>query len=306
MLFRSVRKYILDYVQAVFVYNVRQNFVQSKTPFYSHITGNWNLELEVDWLSIKDAYRNKDYAILDWVVILIDELTDEASAGMWQEDVKDLSGAKEYRRKFGQIHQERNRLITSKQDVMDEVKKYRNLTHSHLIVDEKVSTVGNHYWIHSLAEKILSIYLFLHKYFFVKVKYYFNKIRKKIKGVSFDDYYESYCNEVYIIRKVSNYLYYLKQFLTSIGYNRYFGRVLQRAEDIEKVSADVEHFHLLIPSLECWGTYDSHYFKSMQQDLIKNSSTIAKELKPNFNPNFFEDEDLKKYTDKGDGNFEFY
>ena len=118
----KIQKLILDYIFGLYVLNVRNNYVQSKTPFYSNVTHNFSLGLNIEWLKIREAYKNKDYAILDWMVILIDELTDEAGAMTYMDDLKDLAGAKEYRRKFGQIHQERNRMISTKQDVMDEVK----------------------------------------------------------------------------------------------------------------------------------------------------------------------------------------
>lgn len=295
------RKLLIDYAQALFVLNIRNNYVQSKTPFYSHITGTYNLELNLDWLKIKEAYKNKDYAILDWVVILIDEITDEASASEWQSDVKDISGAKEYRRKFGQIHQERNRIISTKQDILDEIKKYRNLTHSHIQIDEKVSTTGNYNFIYNFVEKWFKLQLFFNKQY-QKVKYLF--IRKKFNKISFNDYYYWYLNEYNITRRKSNYLYYLKQFLKSIGYNRYYGRILKRAEDIEKVTADVEEFYFFIPTIYCFGTYDTHLYKSMQTDLINISNSITKEIIPELNPKFFEEE-IGNNEVKGVDDFEF-
>lgn len=291
---------LLDYTQALFVFYIRNNYVQSKTPFYSHITGNYNYELDTEWLKIRLAYQNKDYAINDWMVILIDEITDEAGASEWQTDVKDLAGAKEYRRKFGQIHQERNFIITTKQDVMDEVKKYRNLTHSHLSLDDRVRLTGNYYWIHSFISRVLSIKLFFHKNIFLRLKFLFMK--NKEKGFTFNNYYEMYEKQTNIIRNTNNYLFYLKEFLTSIGYNVYYGRNLKRAEDIEKVKADVEEFYFYIPTMLCFGTYDTHLYKSMQTDIIRDSTTIAKEIIPELNPKFFEE---SKTITKGDDSFDF-
>lgn len=302
----NVNKLILDYCQALFAINVRNNFVHSKTPFYSHITGKFNLEFDVEWMSIRNAYKNKKYAIYDWTVILIDEVTDEAGSGNFHESLKDLSGAKEYRRKMGQIHQERNIIITTKQDVLDEVRKYRNLTHTNLLLEDRVSTVGNYYFIYSFIKKIISIYLFIHKHLVVKLKYLKQKYVKKNKVCNFGEFYEFYCNKTSVIRNSNNYLYYLKEFLTSIGYNRYYGKVLKRAEDIDKVSADTEEFYLFIPTMYCWGTYDTHLYKSMQTDLIKKSEVISKEIVPELDPHFFEEESNNSQTeDKGGDRFEF-
>lgn len=292
-------KLLLDYCQAYFVLYYRNNFVQSKTPFYSHLTGSYNLDLNLDWLKIKEAYINKEYAILDWVVILIDETTDESQASEWQSDLKDKGGAKEYRRKFGQIHQERNRIISTKQDILDEVKRFRNLTHSHIHVDEKVTTTGNYLFIYEIVKRLFNLYIKIHK-LFLRIRYKF--ISKKNKLLSFDEFYIEYEKEYQILKKKNNYLYYLKEFLLSIGYNRYYGRILKRAEDIEKVSADVEQFYFFIPTLYCWGTYDTHLYKSIQKDLINNSNVITEEITPELNPNFLED---LITNDKEVGDFEF-
>lgn len=297
----SNKDLILDYVQAYFVINYRNNFVQSKTPFFSHITGNFNLELDLNWLEIRKAYENEDYAILDWALILLDESTDELSAAEWQSDVKDEKGAKEYRRKFRQIHQGRNRIISAKQDMLDEVKRYRNLTHSHLQIDQKVSTTGNYLFIYGFVEKIFNFQLKFHK-LFLRFTYLFK--RRKYK-TSFTNYYGWYLNEHSIIRRKANYLYYLKEFLMSIGYNRYYGRVLDRAEDIEKATASVDEFYFHIPTIYCYGTYDTHLYKSMQKDLLSISNTIAKEIIPELNPKFFDENKEFKKNEKGGDTFEF-
>lgn len=292
-----IDKLIIDYCQAYFVIYFRNNYIQSKTPFYSHTTGNYNLDLDVNWLSIKNAYKNKDYAILDWVVILIDELTDEASSGMWQQDLQDLSGAKDYRRKFGQIHQERNKIISTKQDVLDEIKKFRNLTHSHLHLDHQVYTIGNYNVLYNFIDSMFRIKHFLFKNLYLKPKFYIKKILRieDYKQVSFSRYYDYFLNESNMLRKDNNYLFYLKEFLLSIGFNVYNGRVLERAEDIEKANAESEIFTLTIPTIDCWGVYDTHLFKSMQTDLLDNSNTIAKEVIPIKNESFFEE----TYIDSG-------
>lgn len=287
----TVEKLILDYVFALWVTRIRNNYVQSKTPFYSHITGTYNMKLETDWMKIREAYQKKSYAINDWMVLLIDELTDEAGAMEYLNDTKDEKGGKEYRRKFGQIHQERNRMITTKQDVMDEVKKYRNLTHSNLVIDEKVQMVGNFMWIYRIIEYFykqrISMLCFIKvfpKFFIRKIRWVFSFIPKKMMKKPIDDspvysdYVEIYRDHVGGYRKIENKLYYIKQFFKSVGYNRYAGFQLKRAEDIERSTSERDEFILYIPTVMCFGTYDTHLYKDYQTDLIKRSEVISSEV----------------------------
>jgi len=296
------RKLILDYVFAFYVLNVRNNFVQSKTPFYSNVTHNFSMKLNLEWLKIREAYKNKDYAILDWMVILIDELTDEAGAMAYLDDIKDLAGAKEYRRKMGQIHQERNRIISTKQDVMDEVKKYRNLTHSNLVLEEKVSTVGNHMWIYHILEFIHGIPVWFLNTFVIKPKFIWSLIRRK--GLTYYDVYKPYHDKVGLIRNNESKLYYYKIFFDSIGYNKYYGFKLKRAEDIERVSSEKDEFKLYIPTYYCFGTYNTHYYSYMQKELLENSNTATSEVNPFVKKSFFNGDQESSDQKEGDA-FEF-
>lgn len=301
----KVRKLILDYIFAYYCLMIRNNFVQSKTSFYSNITHQFSINLNTDWLKIREAYKSKDYAILDWMVILIDELTDEASAMSYLSDIKDEQGGKEYRRKFGQIHQERNRIITTKQDVMDEVKKYRNLTHSNLILEDKVSTTGNHMWIfhiikffNQMPERLLKIFIIIPRFLFRKITFRF---------IPYHQIYKYYHDKVGWIRKQESKLYYYKMFFDSIGYNRYSGYILKQAEDIERSKADRDLFTIYIPTIYCWGTYDTHFYKDMQIQLLKNSNTKPDIENPFVKKTFFEPKEslTNQIKEIGDDNFEF-
>src|SRR5690554_1993292 len=54
----KVRKLILDYIFSFYCLHVRNNFVQSKTPFYSNVTHSFSMDLQTKWLSIRDAYKD--------------------------------------------------------------------------------------------------------------------------------------------------------------------------------------------------------------------------------------------------------
>lgn len=287
----TVEKLILDYLYALWVMNIRNNFVQSKTPFYSPITGTYNMNLETDWLKIREAYAKKNYAIHDWMTLLIDELTDEAGAMEYLSDVKDEQGGKEYRRKFGQIHQERNRMITTKQDVMDEVKKFRNLTHSNLVVEEKVQMVGNFMWIYRIIAYFTNQKISMLRFFRVLPRFLRGRLKALVLNpfrfllkkplltwLTLDEISEDYRNRVGRYRNIENRLYYVEQFFKSIGYNRYVGYKIKRAEDIERAKADRDEFTFYIPTYMCFGTYDTHLYKEYQKDLLERSNVISHEV----------------------------
>ncbi|VEU82765.1 hypothetical protein [Acholeplasma hippikon] len=302
----TVRKLFIDYIFGFYCLNIRRNFVQSKTPIYSNITHQFNMNLNTDWLSIRKAYRDKDYSILDWMVLLIDEVTDEAGAMKYLEDLKDESGAKEYRRKFGQIHQERNWIITTKQDVMDEVKKYRNLTHTHVILDQSVYTIGNYKLLYKTIEFIyflpVKIYTLLVVYP-ISFGHLFRRLLRK-DYLTFHEIYDIRHAKVGIIRKQENKLYYHKNFFDSIGLNVYTGYMIDKAEDIERATAERDYIKLCIPTTYCWGTYNTHLYASMQQDLLRNSNTRSEVVNPFTNNKFFDQTDSDD-KENGDGNFEF-
>lgn len=300
----EIHKLILDYIFSFYCLNIRNNYVQSKTPFYSNITHEFSYYLNSEWLKIRDAFKNKEYAILDWMVILIDELTDEAGAMSYLDDIKDLAGAKEYRRKMGQIHQERNRIISTKQDVMDEVKKYRNLTHSNLVLDEKVKTVGNHKWIYSIIKFIYYIPIKLLTILVIRPIFIYSFIFRK--NQTYDDIYTHYHNKVGLIRRQESKLYYFQMFFESIGYNKYVGFDIKRAEDIEKSTADRDYFKLYIPTVYCWGTYDTHYYSPMQKELLSISQVTSTEVNPFIKKSFFDESIYNQEKEQnGVGEFEF-
>lgn len=304
----KVKKLILDYIFAFYCLHIRNNFVQSKTPFYSNVTHTFSKELQTKWLGIREAYKNKDYAILDYMVLLIDETTDEAGAMSYLDDVKDEAGSKEYRRKFGQIHQERNRIITTKQDVMDEVKRYRNLTHSNLMIDEKVTVVGQYSWIYKIIEFITNIPLILLYMFKIYPKVIIRTLLFVIsfgfiKRIYIQDLKVYYYQKTGLKRNIENKLYYYKNFFTSIGYNHYYGYILKRAEDVEKSTADRDEFTFYIPTTYCFGTYDTHHYKEMQEELLNISETTSSEINPFIKDPFFSKESQK--NQEGDDEYEF-
>jgi hypothetical protein len=182
-------------------------------------------------------------------------------------------------------------MITTKQDVMDEVKKYRNLTHSNLVIDEKVQMVANFMWMYRIIEYFLKQKISL--IVFIRVLPRFLKGRLKalllnpfrlllrkpsLSWMTFDELKEIHRNRIGQFRHIENKIYYIKQFFKSIGYNRYVGFILKRAEDIERSTAERDEFILYIPTHLCFGTYETHLYRNYQTDLLKRSEVISHEV----------------------------
>ncbi|MGE4320999.1 MAG: hypothetical protein AB7E61_06100 [Acholeplasmataceae bacterium] len=300
------KKLMHDYIEVYWIEMVRNNYVQSKTPFYSHITAAYSMILDMDWMKIKNAYSKKSYSIYKYMVLLADEVTDEIPADGYLKDMQDQSGNKEFRRKFGQLFEETSWFITTKQDILDEVKKYRNLTQSNLIVEEKVKQIG-YKWLEKLIVSFYSSYLSTYRVMKIWPRFFYQFLRHPIKSIfkkeklTFDELEEIKFNQVSTYRSRENFIYYIHQFFTSIRFNKYLTVKLRKAEDIEKITADRESFSFIIPTVDCFGTYDTHYYRFIQDELLKQSHTETSESNPFIKKSYFK----TSSNVKGDDNFDF-
>jgi hypothetical protein len=278
---KTSQKYIEDYVMAYFCLNFRKNFVMSKTPFYSHITGTFSYQLNPENFKINDAYKLQNYAIYDFMIILVDEYSDDYAASARYDDMKETSGVKDYLRKFGQIHQERNKLITTKQDVKDEMKKLRNLTQSNLWIPTKVEQRG----ISRLLLKVITFFYTFYFFFYdlTIVRYRmvkFNLEQKKmgLDPYDFDDYLEHDYKRVNLKRHVEHRLLHIDWFLFSIGFNKYEVWNYSSEEDVKK--RDPQYYQKMmfyIPIQFCFGTYDTHYWRMIQKEQLLNTQEVSNE-----------------------------
>ncbi len=283
-----------DYIFAYWVLNFRKNYVHSKTNFYSHVTFSFNFNYKIEQQKIHDAYALKDYSIYDYMIELIDEASDEIGANKRYEDVKEEAGDKDYRRKFGQIHQERNRMITTKQDVRDEIKKFRSLTQSNLWLPKPIKVVGNYNFTFELINLFIAFSFSVYKLFRLFIPYLLKKILNTIsKETTYEDYTKHYFETVNVERKILNKLLHIKWFLISIGFNKYEIWNYASEEDVKKrdsIYYDKLIFH--IPTMYCFGTYDTHFYRIIQNELLAATQTKSSEINWYFNPGYFKDEDM--------------
>jgi len=254
-----------DYIFSYWVYYYRRNYVQSKTIFYSHITSSFSMDYNVEQTKINKAYELKEYAIYDYMVELVDEASDDIGQNQRFKDIKEEDGDKDYRRKFGQIHQERNWQITTKQDVKDEVAKFRRLTQSNIWIPERVSQRGTNRFILSLATFFFHVYYFFYDQTYMRIK----SIFKNKERLAFVDYLEQDYKRINMKRDSDNWLLHLDWFLKAAAYNRYDLRIYANEEDVKsndplKFTKQVYY----IPTRYCWGTYDTHKYRSIEHELL--------------------------------------
>ena len=279
---RNVHELIYDYVVGVYVLYVRNNYVMANIPIYNRITGNYSFLLETRWLEVKNAYDKKDFGIDDYMVLFIDEITDDKGASTWTQDAKDESGYKEYLRKFGQYHQERNRLISTKQDALDEVKKNRNLTQSNIHMTSKVQTIHTFRSIYQIIKLSFAVKLFMYKTW-IHLKFLWKVTRKPkmIKGFKshLALFLDKQFSRINYERNVMNRLFFWDQFLFSFGYNVYQMKNYADVDDVGKKD-EGDEFVLIAPVIYGFGTYETHLAKHDFKQLKERSTTVINESNP--------------------------
>ena len=291
---KTTMNYLEDYIFAYWVLNYRNNYVQSKTPFYSHITGNMSHFLNVEDFKINESFGSQSYSINDYMVLLIDEVTDEQGAQKRLENVKEDDGQKDYYRKFGQIHQERNRLITTKQESADQIARLRRLTQSNCWIDEKVSQYGSMRLLLALITSFFNIFYFFYSIIFVVIPFAFKKLTRKT-DITLEDYKDVHYRSINLKRKLDNKLLYIDWYLFSMSYNKYVIHIYDKADDVGKHDTTLFKKHvLIIPIYMCFGTYETHFWKNIQKEQLQNSTVRSKETNWFHRDKYFEKKELRE------------
>lgn len=287
--FYQVYSLFYDYIYAYYCLNYRNNYVMSKTKIFSRVTNNYNLSYLVDNQKINEAYINQSYDIEDYVVELLDELTDEFGAGKYFNDIKDENGAKDYRRKYRHIHKENNRIISTKQDASDEIKKYRILNNTEVEILQKVKLIGRFLFIQKIFLFLLSFVSFFRN-LIIFFKWLF---RKKIrKNYSLSDYNDFLYNQKNLYKTLKSKVHFLFKTLDSFGFCYFKTKVFLSNKDIES-SSNYYKVNFYIPMTYCFGVYDTFEFNYIQLNLLSKSRSYAVEILR------YEEEHIDIIKDKG-------
>lgn len=298
--FKSVKQFIIDYTEAYIILNYRNQYVFSKTSFYSHITNKNNYELDLSWLKIKEAYENKNYVLQKFSVQLIDEATDDMGAELNKKDIDDESGSKEFRRKYGHIFKETSRLITIKQDSTDEVARYRRLYQSNIDIIDKVKVVKNY----PKTNKFINRFIDLINSFYIN---YFN-LKGILKRILNKDDRSSYIdfnlNRPLKLKRSISKLKFIQDFLFSQSYVKFDTNVYADEDDVGKENTAskkyYEPFTFIIPLKYCFGSFSTHEFSYIQDELIKNSEKTLDDLDLSL---LFAKEDTKYFKNETGGSY---
>lgn len=285
---KTVLEYFEDYIYAFYVLYIRNNYVYSVTSIYSRVTGNYNMKFDLKWHNIKQAYLNKKYYIENYAVELLDESSDELSAGNWREFDKDETGAKEYRRKYRHLHKENNRMIDTRQDSSDMVKRFRTLTQTHL---ETVSTnfINVFKELEIIYQFIINSKIKIYKLFKLYIPYFFYRIKRLRSGMSYFQYYDIKYARVNYLRSKDNLSLYFSWFLKSLGYVKIDLKKYHKYDDVGKSDPSFyDPIKLYFPVSWTFGTYEQFAFSEMQRQLNKTVHNNYAEVNVFFKPDFFE------------------
>jgi hypothetical protein len=287
--YKTTFDYFKDYVFSFYVLYIRNNYVYSVTHIFNRISGNFNMKLNLEWHKIKEAYKKQDYGIEDFAVELIDEASDELASGFWHDLEKDESGAKEYRRKYRHIHQERNRMIDTRQDSSDMVKKLRNLTQTHLEMTE-TKYIFLFKELYMIIQSLLKSKMFLYKLFKLYIPYAWYKLPRLRKGMSYQEFYDIRYATINKLRNQYNKILYIEWYLKSYGLVRFYAKKYHSADDVGKTSEEYfDRLKLYFPALWAFGTYEQFAFNSIQEQLLQfNKRSNQAEVNIFFQPSYFE------------------
>lgn len=295
---KTVFDYFKDYAFSFYVLYVRNNYVYSVTTIYSRMTSNFNMKYLIEWQRIHEAYQKNDYSIHDYAVELIDEATDELSASRWREEDKDESGAKEYRRKYRHIHQERNRIIDTRQDGTDLIKRYRTLTNTHLDL-QSTELVFSYEFLFNMIKNSYVLKVFFYKFFtrwlpyFTKVliPYIFKRLITLFiwnpDKIDYQQLYDFKYSSINYLRNLDNRLLHIQWFFKYNSLVKIESFKVKNSEDVGKNNPDTA-LTLFFKASWCFGTYKQFAFVGIQEQLLENSITNNMEDNVFFQPDFFD------------------
>lgn len=276
--FDIIDNLIKDYIEAYYTLNIRNQYVYSKTYFYSHITNKSNLIYDLESQKINEAYKNRTYSIHDNFVELHDEASDDIDASKNQDVSKDNSGALEYRRKYGHLHKETNYLISTKQEAANEIARYRRLNQSNIYIEKNVEIIYIYKLINKIIKRIIKI--------IDKINYIKFNIQAILKNKIFYDKRIEYINRKMKgklkFRKIKNFLVYVQKFLFSQNYCYFKIRNYSNDSDVGKINNEskkyYDEFNYIIPLKYCFGCFNTHEYSYIQDELIKNSKVNIEDI----------------------------
>ncbi|MDY0210925.1 MAG: hypothetical protein RBQ91_05930 [Acholeplasma sp.] len=295
MNFTTIREMTKSYVIA-FISLLRNNYVASKTRFYSRITNTLNLDYDIKQQDLYKVFESGDYYIEDYLVEIIDEAQDDNSAATWRE--QETSGRKQYRNKYRHIHEQNNRMIGIKQDETDEVRKQRSLYQTNIKIVEKTDVKFIYRFVYKIFEFCYRLEDSPYRFFKLRLPYTWYYIKNLF---NYDKYsFQSYCDARYdspsITRDVDHKLMFVRWYLESLNYSVFTVQIAHDADDLSKDSK-VDNLKLVIPTIYCF-TYPRFEFNKIQTDLLEKSNKDGSIERNLFkNPEFFNTEEKVVISD---------
>ncbi len=245
----------------------RNNYVCSKTYYYSHLTSSAAKELKDVTTKIKEIEESEEFYLERYLIIYEDETSIDNSSNKSTSKKDKENGRKEFKILFGQIFEETCRYINIKQYSKDEKADERRLIQSNLLlVDRSISNTGYQFNVYIMFIRKI-VHLFSYTCFFIKK--HINRILKK----KYYETYEQYYNSINKTRTINNKLKTIDDFLFSQQYINVKINDYKSADDVGKVQElYFNELNLTLPIKYSYGVYKNHeYFY-----LLKKMSSMSK------------------------------
>lgn len=241
----DINSMFLDYIEATFALLSNQ-FVLSNVRCYNHITQNYSLPYDQEYLEIKDNARFplRRYSVMINDDYLLGRKLSSEHALVAKED----AGVKEFLRLSRQIGKGTMFFLGNAQKVSRGVKEERELSTS-IPQIERCDVVGDFPFFQDVNNLLIKVIDYL-----MKFRSYFMK--KKKRG--------AYLNGPNRFKKLRYRVFKINKKLFGSSYVAYNMRLYRNSEDVGKNNTSTSEYFIpqtfIMPIKYCFGSGDTHFF----------------------------------------------
>lgn len=256
----SYQELLDKYVEASYSL-LRNSFVYSlpEFPIYNRITNSYSLELDPQWLKIKEAYDFHNFALTRYSVICEDEkgMNQDKKESSYMQNASVDDGIPEFFRIIGNAGAESIYYITTNQDAARWVSVERKAMVTNIkINDLKVIRLNRFRMFLLSLESLLCSILY-----FCRTIFIFDKVKKI-----------NYKNRPNIFKKWNKKLVNKDRKLFAKSIVRYSISIYESVDDLTKKNPDsVIEKDLYFPLIYAFGNIDTHIYRIIFDELSRSS-----------------------------------
>lgn len=262
---RSVEKDLKDYIDFYYILNYRNNYILSNFHIFCRITLTNSKFLDNDTLELKNLYKTMNYRLDRALIIVRGEMNVENGNVNSNNKEMKTSGIKELYSLIGNMYEELTSIITDKQINEDEFIGTRRLEVTRLDMNSCNEIIYNFDFLQKCIDKWLKFQYWL---FTFKYKFIFSKRRRNEKIE------RSYLKANNRYRKKEFFWNGIKSFFNAQG-------LIVINVDITENKKTTENVELVFPVKYGYGTYQTHDYTCVHQELSRISKTSFIESEDN-------------------------